>query len=401
VKTLGARWDSTQKKWYVPDHLPLEKFDPWIREYLFVPFNQKDVVKGLGAAWDFNCKRWYAKGRTNLSRFDQWRVIYLQVPSFEVNRALQMGARADGSQLYVPLQTKDLSAFRPWLSRLYLQVPLSDEDIVRSQGALWDNTKQKWFTHSGMMSEEFLDRYFHPSTPLPPPSSGFSPCAPLFPPSSSPSFKLLFFDVETTGLPLFQESLDFSEGWRGQRFPPASDLSAYDTARVVQLSYLTCDFPSSPSSTLSLHDSLIRCSGFVIENSHLHGITTERSLSEGVPLLSAMNEFLTACRSADFLVAHNLQFDYHVLLSELHRHGGLSHLIAELEARAGSSLLCTMELSRRYLQERHGVTPSLKNLFESVIGERLSGHHNSLEDVKNLHRATARLLELGEIRLRR
>jgi DNA polymerase III epsilon subunit-like protein len=389
VKDLGAKWDGNTKKWYVPDHISLDQFDPWIREYLMVPFEQKDVVKQLGGVWDFHTKRWFVKGRKNLQNFNQWRVIFLQIPSNEIDQAIKLGAKSDkNGGIFIPYNCQHKHDFLRWLPRLYLHVPLSDEKIVKDQGAVWDNIIQKWYAYHGIASDEFLEKYFHPSSSL----SSTEASKDVTPVTSSSTFKLLFFDVETNGLPRLTDSDDGS--WKGNRYPPISDLSAYDTCRVVQLSYLICQFPSMEE--ISRHDSIIKCTDFTIENSHIHHITTEISLKDGVTFVSAIEEFMRACRNSDFLIAHNIQFDYHVISSELHRHQLADHL----QEFQQIPRLCTMEISRNYLHETHNVTPSLKNLYETLTGEPIKEHHNSMSDVVHLHKAAKKMIELGILRLR-
>lgn len=392
VKDLGAKWDGNTKKWYVPDHLSLDQFEPWIREYLVVPFEQKDVVKQLGGVWDFQTKRWFVKGKKDLQKFNEWRVIFLQIPATEVHQAMKLGAKTDKKNgIFIPYTCQNKHDFKPWLPRVYLHVPLSDEQAVKDQGALWDNIIQKWYAYRGVVSDELLEKYLHPSTLPAQPSQALTTAASSLQTSSS-AFKLLFFDVETNGLPRFTEPDE--GGWKGNRYPPISDLSAYDTCRVVQLSYLICQFPSMEE--ISRHDSIIKCTDFPIENSHIHRITTEISMKDGVDFVSAIEEFIKACRTADFLIAHNLQFDYHAISSELHRHQLESHL----QQFQQIPRLCTMEISRKYLHDTHSVTPSLKNLFEALTGEAIKEHHNSMSDVIHLQKAAKKMIELGILRLR-
>lgn len=395
IKDLGARYDPRVKKWYVPPHLSLEPFEPWIKEYLLVSYQQKDQVKSLGAQWDFHSKRWYVKGRKNITKFNQWRIILLDIPADEVKKAIDKGAKYDGNnQYYIPYSQSNKEDFITWLPRLYLEVPAEESHIAQDHGAIWDNSVQRWYLYAGLESPELMEKYYHP----PSPSVSSTPASQDDPvvysstdEAESAPFKLLFFDVETTGLPQLQDSED---GRKGKRYPAYTNLTAYDTSRVVQLSYLVCSFPSLEE--ISSHDSIIQCSNFTIENSHIHGITTEIALEQGIPFTTAIEEFISHCQTAKYLLAHNIPFDYHVLLSELHRHQ-LHKYVQEFQQ---FPRLCTMELTRKYLAENHGVTPSLKNLYEKVIGEGIEGHHNSLADVKNLYKAIKRLIEMEVIHLR-
>jgi len=69
IKKLGARWDTSRKKWYIMSNLSQEKREAienilkspseFERIYLDVPYAKKDPVKKLGARWDKNKKKWY------------------------------------------------------------------------------------------------------------------------------------------------------------------------------------------------------------------------------------------------------------------------------------------------------------------------------------------------------
>jgi hypothetical protein len=64
AKKVGARWEFSVKKWYVPENLwsELHRFNKWRpngRIYLNCPFKDKDRAKKKGARWDGNVKQWY------------------------------------------------------------------------------------------------------------------------------------------------------------------------------------------------------------------------------------------------------------------------------------------------------------------------------------------------------
>jgi DNA topoisomerase-3 len=79
AKRAGARWDSEEKKWYVPEDrfVLMEMFNPWRpkgRMYLNCPFSDKEKVKKLGAKWDMQVKKWYIFPSTSISEkdFAEW-----------------------------------------------------------------------------------------------------------------------------------------------------------------------------------------------------------------------------------------------------------------------------------------------------------------------------------------
>ena len=91
VKELGARWDRTQKSWYIPEGVVAkEKFSRWIandnekeakmalptqettRLYLYVPYREKEEAKKAGARWDVREKSWYIEGDVDKSKLSRW-----------------------------------------------------------------------------------------------------------------------------------------------------------------------------------------------------------------------------------------------------------------------------------------------------------------------------------------
>ena len=115
----------------------------------------------------------------------------------------------------------------------------------------------------------------------------------------------LFFDTETTGLPRDYEA-------------PAFDTLNWP--RMVQLSWILTD---NKGNVLSTHDYIIRPDGYEIpeKSASIHGISTEKAMSEGLPLDSVLSVFVATLDSAEYIVGHNISFDIHVVDAELFRRG--------------------------------------------------------------------------------
>ena len=71
AKTLGARWDSEIKCWYIPQGIDPIKLQEWWR-YLDCPFGEKDEVRRLGAQWDKHVKKWYVPAEKEFDDFEAW-----------------------------------------------------------------------------------------------------------------------------------------------------------------------------------------------------------------------------------------------------------------------------------------------------------------------------------------
>lgn len=111
----------------------------------------------------------------------------------------------------------------------------------------------------------------------------------------------LVFDTETTGL----------VAWH----LPASDPAQ---PRLVQFAAVLVDDAWQEVSVVSL---LVKPENFLIprEASRVHGITTERAASHGVPVQTALSLFAHLVKAAREVWAFNAQYDQTVMLGELHR----------------------------------------------------------------------------------
>jgi DNA polymerase III epsilon subunit-like protein len=188
---------------------------------------------------------------------------------------------------------------------------------------------------------------------------------------------ILVFDTEATGLPRnFYASIQDTTNW----------------PRVVQLAWQTFD---TQGTLLSTHNYIIKPEGFTIpaRAAEIHGITTDRALLEGKPLLTVLNELNEALRTATLLVAHNVRFDLYVLGAEMAR--------ASLPTRLfDMPNLCTQMSSTHYcrLPGKYGFKwPTLNELHLKLFGEPVANAHDALGDVQATARAFFKLREIGVI----
>jgi DNA polymerase III epsilon subunit-like protein len=169
------------------------------------------------------------------------------------------------------------------------------------------------------------------------------------------------FDTETSGLP-------------AKRMPKYTDDDAYSTCRVVSIAWTVvgADFK-----VLRKGYFLVKPMDFVIppEATAIHGITNQEAYASGYAIadvVAAMRADLLACKC---LVAHNISFDFGVVLYELYRireRGLINHMF-------GCERLCTMRLGK----ERLGLKkmPRLGELYAALFdGRVLEGAHNAAVD---------------------
>lgn len=102
ARDLGAKWDKTEKAWFVPANLDPAPFAKWIeapvqasqqkeaqapgtteperrndrkadaRKYLAVPYDDRHAAKSAGAAWDKVTKSWYAGPEADIAKLQKW-----------------------------------------------------------------------------------------------------------------------------------------------------------------------------------------------------------------------------------------------------------------------------------------------------------------------------------------
>ncbi|MDR2414192.1 MAG: 3'-5' exonuclease [Odoribacteraceae bacterium] len=176
----------------------------------------------------------------------------------------------------------------------------------------------------------------------------------------------LFFDTETTGIPL---------NWKA----PVTDLDNWP--RLVQLAFL---FHDERGNLLASGDFIIKPDGFTIptESSTIHGITTERATRDGHLLLPVLQHFNELVERAVFLVAHNIAFDEKIIGAELLR----CNLPNAMQAKRK---VCTMERSTNLcaIKGRYGYKwPRLSELHQKLFNTDFEEAHNAAADIQ----ATAR-----------
>jgi DNA polymerase III epsilon subunit-like protein len=193
----------------------------------------------------------------------------------------------------------------------------------------------------------------------------------------------LFIDTETNGLPDMKDMV-----WG--KYPIFYDSKKYDSARIVQLSFIVTD---KQYNNLDLQDYIIKREGFDINNSEFHSITNEVSDKDGIDFEEAFLAFYESLKKTNHIVAHNIAFDISVIKSELYRRK-LFHIIEEIDKK---KLLCTMRHTKNIIKiiNKFGKYkyPSLKELYMYCFDKEIENAHNSKYDVINLYDAIKRLYD--------
>ena len=182
--------------------------------------------------------------------------------------------------------------------------------------------------------------------------------------------RVLIFDTETTGLPPKNTPTNHTDKW-----PHIVQLSwaiYNDQTKQVEeekdyIISLGTHIPISPESTA------------------IHGITSELSRAQGVPIEVALFDFKHAAHRCGKMVAHNLQFDKNMLLVELYRNRIFNNVFPPHE-------YCTMKhgtpISKILKVWEDGTIsfkfPKLIELYHALYGSDVpspEGLHNAKVDV--------------------
>lgn len=187
----------------------------------------------------------------------------------------------------------------------------------------------------------------------------------------------LFFDTETTGLPL---------DWKA----PVTRVNNWP--RLVQFAWL---FADDQGNEIESAEFIIKPDGFTIppDATSKHGITTAKAIKDGVPLSGVLDLFDVLLDRAQQLIAHNISFDECVV--------GAEFLRAKRENKlARKTRFCTKEESTEYckLPGRYGYKwPTLEELHATLFGTAHEKAHSALADTRATSRCYFELRRLGAI----
>lgn len=192
--------------------------------------------------------------------------------------------------------------------------------------------------------------------------------------------KILFFDTETTGL--LPKDVDWKTDY--ETFP-----------RICQLSWIINGREE---------DHIIRPDGWVIpqEATDVHGITTERALAEGEPLVNVIGQFIEDCHEAELICGHNIYFDVSTVKSELMRYGMYEILDAETALFKGKRI-DTMRPSMKWVAATFSngrlKFPNLEELYARCFPGETFPAHDAICDVRAVARCLPVLVDNGIITL--
>jgi len=187
----------------------------------------------------------------------------------------------------------------------------------------------------------------------------------------------LVFDTETTGLP-------------ARRNAPISDVGNYP--RVISIAYQVYD---KSRQLIEQYDQLIKPDRWTIpldEFWQLNGYFTEINERKGVPISDALLSLRRAAAGCDYMIAHNIEFDFNTTACEFYR--------ARIPFEQVPIKICTCEYGKKFCEIPNGNgyrPPRLGLLYKAITGKNFTGAHDALKDCAACAECFFMLLDKGYI----
>lgn len=183
--------------------------------------------------------------------------------------------------------------------------------------------------------------------------------------------RILFFDTETTGLPVWNE-------------PSDSDVQPH----LVQLGALLVDYETRD--VVEKMDVIVAPDFWTIpeEVSQIHGITHDHAIEFGMDECSVLTDFYFMFEKADFRVAHNRTFDQRIIRIAMKRYFGGEIGDQALEKWAAKddfhdTMLMAKNVMKLEPKGRYGYkNPTLAEAYKFFTGKELEGGHNAMIDTR-------------------
>jgi len=176
--------------------------------------------------------------------------------------------------------------------------------------------------------------------------------------------KIVFFDVETTGLPL---------NWN------ASYTNTDNWPYIVQIAWIQSKAESSD--IIQEKDIILKPDNFSIPpaSEKIHGISNTEAIKQGWDRKRVLETFAQVIANSDYIVAHNANFDINVLRCELIRNN-------IEDPFNNKQIICTMQSATDYcaIPSFNGnyKWPSLAELYFKLFNKGFEEAHNAKYDIK-------------------
>lgn len=173
----------------------------------------------------------------------------------------------------------------------------------------------------------------------------------------------LFFDTETNGLP---------KSWN------AEVQNVDNWPRIIQLAFILTD---ENFEVIDEFCELIQPDGWFIPDEKFwidNGYSTAINESKGLPMEICLKRFFQCMDQSQYIVAHNIAFDYPITGAECIRYG--------LKSKTRPQRICTMKSTTEFCALPRNKFPKLEELHHKCFGTSFDGAHDALNDVRAMIR---------------
>ena len=202
---------------------------------------------------------------------------------------------------------------------------------------------------------------------------------------------IAFLDIETTGLP---------ERRFGQLYA-YNQIEKYDSCRIVQIALNVAEYCAATGAfeIITERNFIIKPAGFLIQNTAFHGITHERAVAEGALMQDVAAQLKRDLNKCALLVAHNIEFDKNVLLSELFRIDDAAAVVSIKRIKTFCTMMRTTDLVKMMSNYGSFKWPKLTELHYFLFRTHIADAHNAKNDVDAVTKCFAELLRHNLITL--
>lgn len=209
--------------------------------------------------------------------------------------------------------------------------------------------------------------------------------------------KVLIFDTETSGIPIKKPNKIW--GSRDE-YHDYFNNEAYDTSRIISIAwYYTDNFQQHNIDLNSVQYYIIKPDNNLkeINNSYIHGITYNMAIEQGLDFEIILTKDLEKnLLETDYIIAHNVMFDIHILLNQLHRihkQNIISHINNLLDNK---QCICSGEIGKPICKLEFPNTkypkkiktnykmPKLAEFYKIILNKEIENAHNAKGDVQSL-----------------
>ena len=185
--------------------------------------------------------------------------------------------------------------------------------------------------------------------------------------------KVIVFDTETTGLPI-------TKGFNN--YYSYKELEKYNSSRLLSICWQVYE----DTQLVSNNYFIINTSDFTIDNNskscEINGITQEIALEKGIDIKEVFTKLAADLINIERLVAHNINFDVNIILSELYRNNSLN----TIKLLLSKNLYCTMINGKNiakvtFKNSTNIKLPKLIELYKHFYNEEFQDAHNAEADV--------------------